>query len=556
MINRIIELTKVFLKSSFSFSNIQSAKINIRGILKWVIIFILAFIGLLSYKILDLLRDINQYAIFLSILFLLLAFLVIFQTILVCINLFYNSKDMEYILPLPLKPIELLISKFNVLLITIYATELLFVAFPLLIYGVVTQVAIRYYLYIIILLIIFPILPALLGCIVIMLFMRLAKYFKNVSRFQNIITILSTILILVVNFMSVKNTNMQNTVITDEIALQKILEANVISENIGKYFLTIQPSISALTNTNFWISLLDMLKVILITAISYFIFLYLGKSIYLKGILANLNKVKVSKKRKKIKLKDYKKHKLCFTYIKKEIELIIRNPIFFAQCVLPTFYIPILCIFFGFVIYQSISGALGGVFNWDALSLINIDLSIVCIIVGIGQIMNFMSITAVTAFSRDGKQAKIVKYLPVSFYKQFIYKMVPALIFDMIPSIIVTGLAYLILPDLTIEIALITLFISILLNIIRIYLLQILDLTRPKLNWDAEYMVVRQNSNIMISIGLLGIIILLLIYFAKAFSKLSLQNAIITIISILVILFIIINIFVKKKENQLFKKII
>lgn len=556
MINRIIELTKVFLKSSFSFSNIQSAKINIRGILKWVIIFILAFIGLLSYKILDLLRDINQYAIFLSILFLLLAFLVIFQTILVCINLFYNSKDMEYILPLPLKPIELLISKFNVLLITIYATELLFVAFPLLIYGVVTQAAIRYYLYIIILLIIFPILPALLGCIVIMLFMRLAKYFKNVSRFQNIITILSTILILVVNFMSVKNTNMQNTVITDEIALQKILEANVISENIGKYFLTIQPSISALTNTNFWISLLDMLKVILITAISYFIFLYLGKSIYLKGILANLNKVKVSKKRKKIKLKDYKKHKLCFTYIKKEIELIIRNPIFFAQCVLPTFYIPILCIFFGFVIYQSISGALGGVFNWDALSLINIDLSIVCIIVGIGQIMNFMSITAVTAFSRDGKQAKIVKYLPVSFYKQFIYKMVPALIFDMIPSIIVTGLAYLILPDLTIEIALITLFISILLNIIRIYLLQILDLTRPKLNWDAEYMVVRQNSNIMISIGLLGIIILLLIYFAKAFSKLSLQNAIITIISILVILFIIINIFVKKKENQLFKKII
>lgn len=556
MINRVIELTKVFLKISFSFSNIQSAKINIRGILKWVIIFILAFMGLLSYKILDLLRYINQYAIFLSILFLLLAFLVIFQTILVCINLFYNSKDMEYILPLPLKPIELLISKFNVLLITIYATELLFVAFPLLIYGVVTQAAIQYYLYIIILLIIFPILPALLSCIVIMLFMRLAKYFKNVSRFQNIITILSTILIIVVNFMSVKNTNIQNTVITDEIALQKILEANVISENIGKYFLTIQPSISALTNTNFWISLLDMLKVILITAISYFIFLYLGKSIYLKGILANLNKVKVSKKRKKVKLKDYKKHKLCFTYIKKEIKLIIRNPIFFAQCVLPTFYIPFLCILFVFVIYQSISGALGGVFNWDALSLINIDLNIICIIVGIGQVLNFMSITAVTAFSRDGKQAKILKYLPISFYKQFIYKMVPALIFDMIPSIIVTGISYLILPDLTIEIALITLFISILLNIIRIYLLQILDLTRPKLNWDAEYMVVRQNSNIMISIGLLGIIILLLIYFAKAFSKLSLQNAIITIISMLVTLFIIINIFIKKKESQLFKKII
>lgn len=556
MINRIISLTKTFLKSSFSITNIQSVKLNIRGIIKWVTVFIAVFMGLLSYKILDLLLDIKQEAVFLSILFLLLAFLVIFQTILICINLFYNSRDMEYILPLPIKPLELLISKFNVLLISIYVTEILFVAVPLLIYGAVTRVSIIYYLYAVILLIIFPVLPALFACIIMMLFMRLANYFKNVNRFQNIITIFTTLAILVVNFITLKNTSVQNTVITDEIALRTILEANVVSENIGKFFFTIKPSIAALTDKSFGIALFNLLKVILITLISYLFFTFLGKTIYLKGILANLNKVKVSKKHKSVKLKDYKKKKKFLSYIKKEWKLIIRNPIFFSQCVLPVFYIPILFIGMVFMIYKSVAGAVGDIINLENILSINIDLNIICIILGIGQVINFMSITAVTAFSRDGKHAVMIKYLPISLYRQFIYKSIPALFLDMIPSIIIITVAYFIFPNLTIKFALIILLLSVLLNIVRIYLLQILDLKRPKLNWDAEYMLVKQNSNIIISIALLGIIVLLLIYFAKAFAKFPLTTAIIIISSIFIILFIIINIFVKKKENKLFREII
>ena len=42
-----------------------------------------------------------------------LGILLIFQTIMLSTNIFYFSKDIENILHLPFKPVEILISKFN-----------------------------------------------------------------------------------------------------------------------------------------------------------------------------------------------------------------------------------------------------------------------------------------------------------------------------------------------------------------------------------------------------------------------------------------------------------
>ena len=41
-------------------------------------------------------------------------------------DLFYFSKDLEYILPLPIKPTELLMAKFFTLITTLYVSEMIF----------------------------------------------------------------------------------------------------------------------------------------------------------------------------------------------------------------------------------------------------------------------------------------------------------------------------------------------------------------------------------------------------------------------------------------------
>ncbi len=415
MINSIIKLTEIFFKSYFSFTNIRYTKLNIKGIIKWGIFFIVIFMALISYKIIDLLSDIKQEFVFLNVLFLIIAFLVILQTIVISINLFYSSKDMEYILPLPIKPIELLISKFNVLLISIYLSELLFIFVPMIIYGAATQASIMYYLYMIILLLIFPIFPAIISTLIIMLFMRIAKHFKNITRFQNVIAILSLILIFAITYIQFNsNNNQQPIIITDEITLNTVMETNIISEKIGSIFLTVKPSVSTLTSNNLGVALLNLTKVILITALAYLLFIIIGNKIYLKGIISNLNRVKVYKKGKKIKFKNYKKHNVALTYIKKEFKLIARNPVFFLQCILQAFYIPVLIIMLLFATYKSINTSIGDLIDWNMIFSTEIKLNFICIIIGIGQLANFMSVSAVTAFSRERKTCqhnKIYSYI-------------------------------------------------------------------------------------------------------------------------------------------------
>ena len=94
-----------------------------------------------------------------------------YQTILICTNVFYYSKDLEYILPLPIKPIELLISKFINLITIIYFSELLFLAIPLLFYGLVVQQTLLYFISMILVLILFPIVPAIFISIIILFVM-------------------------------------------------------------------------------------------------------------------------------------------------------------------------------------------------------------------------------------------------------------------------------------------------------------------------------------------------------------------------------------------------
>ena len=68
------------------------------------------------------------------------------QTIFSAINILYFTKDNEYILPLPLKPYQIILARTNVMLIAEYAIILLIGLLPLCIYGFLTGAGILYYI--------------------------------------------------------------------------------------------------------------------------------------------------------------------------------------------------------------------------------------------------------------------------------------------------------------------------------------------------------------------------------------------------------------------------
>ncbi|MFR5190508.1 MAG: putative ABC transporter permease subunit, partial [Clostridia bacterium] len=188
--NKVITLTKVFLKNSFQNYRMDTKQKTHKKKTGMLIIYIFAFcylaavIGFISFGMINSMMQIQQEAIFLGIFLLAIAFLLLLQSIFSCMNMFYFSKDVEFVLPLPVKPIEILMAKFNSMLITEYIVELAMGIIPFLLYGILTGANAFYYIMAVMVLLVFPIFPMLIASLLVMIVMSFAKFTKKKDTFQ------------------------------------------------------------------------------------------------------------------------------------------------------------------------------------------------------------------------------------------------------------------------------------------------------------------------------------------------------------------------------------
>lgn len=137
---KIISLTKVFTKEFYQNLAIfdkEKKKLNKKSIFFWLLAIIFLGVSYVSYEIIVFLKQTGQPEIFLNIYFFIVVIVLFFQTILVCANIFFFSKDMEKVLPMPIKPVELLLAKFNTLLSMLYVTEGIVALLPFTLYRII-----------------------------------------------------------------------------------------------------------------------------------------------------------------------------------------------------------------------------------------------------------------------------------------------------------------------------------------------------------------------------------------------------------------------------------
>ena len=562
MINRIkniINLTKIFFQNSFQNPYLidkKTNKLNKKSVKVWLLIIIMIAVTYLSYVLVKELVLIGQTNLFLNFMLLLLMIVMIFQVSLISTNVYYFSKDIELILPLPIKPVDLLIAKLNTIIINTYFFELIFILFPLIIYGIYISAGILFYLFGVILLLIFPVLPALIVSIIMMILMKLSKFIKNKDIFQLIITFLFVILVVIMIFNLVKTIIVPNNgeIITDEVeATYKLNQFNNKLKKINNYFLEINPSIELLNNSNKINSIINLFKIILTDLIFFIIFILFGKITYLKDILKN-NNFNTSKKIKKINLqKRCKKKNKIISYINKEFNMLFKSPIFFMQCIYPTLIMIVsllIILIFSVPNIRALisSGALG-------IEQFEFKLNTICIIVAAIQIIFTFSNTSITAVSREGKNAVFMKFIPIDFYKQIICKAMPQIIINLFFILILNILIYMILPEIKLIYCIYIFIIANLLNILNSLIMVVVDLSDPNLDWNAEYEVISQNNKKLYQYVFTILIILLLAYFSKIFSELNINISCILIILIILFILIIFNLIINKLKNKLFKKL-
>ena len=492
---KVIKLTKIFLKNSFSnmdarmgISTKSKSKILIYGIL---FLYFAGLITFLGYNLLDGLIAIHQETIFVGMILFMIFGLAIIQTIFSSINILYFTKDSEYLLPLPLKPYQIILARTNVMLIAEYVIIFLIGFIPLVMYGILTGAGIVYYLTMILAVILVPILPVLMISMLVMFIMSFARLTKNRNRFQLFATLLVLAIIIA---LSISTSGMKQDLTNEEMA-QMVVQANGMIELVKGYVPTVDYLMEALTTDSLFTTILEVLKTFGITVIGFILYMLIAQKIYFKGLVGNLFGGGASNTNKKISQKEYRNSKLYKSYVGKEFKNMARNPVFLMQCLIPAILIPIIMVV---VVYTGL--------NSDGMGLEQITqmaqqmptntFIIACAILGVIQFFTMFIYISITAISRDGENAVFMKYIPVPLYKQYMYKIIPNIIMNIVTIIITLGMAeYLLnLPVIT----LIALFIvATIMGILQSIAMIIVDLKRPKLNWDSEYAVAKQNLNLV-----------------------------------------------------------
>ena len=510
---KILELTKVFLKTSFSNMEAQTmgnnkSKLGMAFLYLFLIVYLGGIIGFLSYNVIDGLISIQQEAVFIGLILLMTIGFTLFQSIFSSINVLYFTKDSEYILPLPLKPSEIILARTNVIIIMEYIVELIISLVPLIIYGVMTGAGVIYYITMLIALILIPIFPVLLISTIVMFVMSFSKIVRNKNRFQ----LIATVIVLIFSVVLGMSFSTFDEEITQEQMIQLVMQANGLVDLIKGYFPTLAPLTTALTTTSLFEVLISILETIGISFIALIIYVFIAEKIYFKGLVGNLFSGNKKKGKVDLSKNNFRNSKLYKSYIGKEFKLLFRNPIFLMQCLVPAVLIPIIMIGIFALNFKDISQEE----LQEITSLIPTDtLVVVSVILGIIQFFFMFSYISITAISRDGNNAVFMKYAPVSLYKQYMYKIAPNYIINTIMIILTLVMQQYIMKMPLIPLALIFV-ISMVMSALQSILMLIIDLKKPKLEWDSEYAVVKQNMNLMypmiLSLVNIGVIVLVTMF--------------------------------------------
>lgn len=548
--SKVIKLTKIFLKCSFSnmdsrmgVSSKSKGKILLYGIL---FLYFAGLIIFLSYNLLDGLIAIHQEAIFVSLVLFMVFGLAIFQTLFSSINVLYFTKDNEYILPLPLKPYQIILARTLVMLVAEYAVILLIGLIPLVMYGIMTVQGILFYILAICSLILLPILPMLLISIIVMIIMGFAKLTKNRNRFQLIAYIL--LIAIIIAFLGVTSGTKDN--LTNEEMAQAIVSSNGMIEIMKGYVPTINYMTEALTTNSLFISLASVLKTTIITVIGLVLYLAISQKLYFKGLIGNLFGGGTLNSNKKIKQERYQSSKLYKSYIGKEFKILVRNPVFLIQCLLPAILIPTLmfcAVYFSLNDKTSVMEMFGNALENSFLTS--------GIILGVIQFFMMFIYISVTAISRDGESATFMKYIPVSLYRQYIYKIIPNIIMNIVMIIISLGVAMYVLhlPILT----LVVLFVvAVIMGILQSILMLIVDLKRPKLNWDSEYAVAKQNMNLIFPVLLSMVNIVVIALMVYLFKDINVYLGLAVLGCLFMVVTFMVNKYLYVNQNELADKIV
>ena len=545
-------LNEVIFKNAHRRDNENKSMVNkALTVLIFVIIFgtISTIMGVASYYLTTELIKVNQAPVFVNIVLLIMFIFLFSKSIFESLNNLYFAKDLKIFLRMPIKPIELVKAKINNMIVSEYVMELMLLLSPILVYGYLVKAGIIFYVYMTIILLLLPMIPIVLTSLITAVVMRFTNVIKNKTQVQYISIFIGFVVLAIITSLFSTGEG-----ISLERFTEKMLEVNGLIELISEYFVILKPIMNSLINYETITGMANILLFVIESFATYYLGTWIISKIYLKGAIGtvvNTNNMK-TKKNTELNLSECKQKSPKRAFLSKELKQIMRTPIFCLQCIILPMVYPILFIGLPAIALISFVKSVGIDFLTNMQENIFSTIGI-AIAISIAQVLYIMNFTSIIAVSREGRKAKLMKTIPISLYKQFKYKLYPALIADSVIACIVT-ICYSLLVSKMNMIFSIFLFITLMaLCLVQEKVMILIDLKKPKITWTSEYAMMKENVNVMYEFFYAVIVVILLTVIGFMIKNITVLM--IVLFLILTLINLAINRYVKKNQTKLYRKI-
>ena len=498
--NSYLSLTKTFI-SALSMSKTKDKKrkiiiiflslFAIFGIMLPGALLLGFFVGTSTYNITELNAGSGVNTIILQLVLEIIALFTFVFGISVILNELYFTNDIEYILPWPLRIWQIVASKFTAAYIGENIMQVIFIISSIVGFGLGAGINGISWLLGFLGIILLPILPMVYCTIICMLVMRFTRIIKNKDSIQKVtlFIIAAILLIVLLAVSSLGNFNFD--------AFEG--EITQLSNSYFKVLNIIFPTIYLYINAISEGSIIYFIGYILLNAISIIIMLCLAELLYFKGVInLSVNKGNVDENLNKL-ISSSKQHSKAYSYFMKELRILMRTPTFYTHCIIVNFIWPI----FVYAVFKASASNMTFTFirqNYQLDS--NLPLFLIVFIVGMSAFLTSLNSISSNAISREGKHFHFMKSIPVEYKTQLFVKTFVGILFSFIgimvfflPACIIMNIPFVHIIGYTILSILAITFVA--------YMGIYIDSLQPKLVWDDELSVLRENYNMFFSMAII-----------------------------------------------------
>lgn len=457
-----------------------------------------------TYQITNVLASVGMAFVLPELLIALYANLVFIFGMYYIVSVFYFSEESTYLLGLPFRSSEIVGAKFIQTLIYEYVLAGLVFLPAAVTYGIVVGESISYYLMLIPLVLLVPVIPLVLMTILISLLMLFVPIAKNKDRLATLMNVLLLVVILGGSMVLSQPMN-------EEDLLEMLLSGGGISglSRINQVFPGLAFGVEALIHSGTGTGWLNLLFFALSALAAFLVLLVVGHFFYARTLLRMSSGSGSGEVLSKEKLSSRSRTQTpLMTMVLNETRMLLRTPAFFMNNVLGSVIMPVLLLVMPFFtgdlglgdLREGLSGAFDGWAYTTGNARLAVLIALAAVVVYALSFGNIGMVTS-TALSRKGNNAYVMKYIPQSYFVQFLAILIPGLVISLLPNLLVLIVIPFILdvPIGLILSAVVLLFLSLLLSNLTGF---IFDILSPKLKWENETQAVKNNMNVMWTLGL------------------------------------------------------